>query len=376
MVVFVYPDTLFNMSLEAAGDYLSHFMKCLITDTGYQRGPDGKYHHHQVPCNRLQDHIIRHLPPFYASEVTPRLMRYVIIRYVILIHSAAKSACEEMAPHVLRAVIHPSVNQLDLNRDSLHPKLIDYYKEMELELIYRTLPLLTDLIAVKLGKSYRIINVPLEVDGFSNTLEEFSCREFWERDLSILAHKCKHMKRLEMGVPIDYLLKAFCYISRFQCLEELNLSRMIYLPDVELQRILSWLTGVVPTDESAEETAQRAGLWQDSGIASCAESPPTFPPCCPGLLTSFGCANAKESHIIFISKFYNLTSLVLSSLLRVKTLAPLESLKMLKNFALVRTAFIVAQEFLQSIGNQLICLNLIDVWETDFSFISYNCRSL
>jgi hypothetical protein len=152
---------------------------------------------------------------------------------------------------------------------------------------------------------------------------------------------------------------------------------MEYLPDVELQRILSWLSGVVHTDEeSAKETAQRAGPYEDSGIASCAESPPTFPPRCPGLLRSFGCANAKKSHIKLISKFYNLTSLVLSSLLRVRTLAPLNSLKMLKNFSLVMTPFSVAQEFLQSIGNQLICIKLNDVSKTDFEFISRNCRSL
>jgi hypothetical protein len=40
------------------------------------------------------------------------------------------------------------------------------------------------------------------------------------------------------------------------------------------------------------------------------------------------------------------------------------------------TPFSVAQEFLQSIGNQLICINLNDVSETDFEFISRNCRSL
>ena len=49
---------------------------------------------------------------------------------------------------------------------------------------------------------------------------------------------------------------------------------------------------------------------------------------------------------------------------------------MLKNFTLIRSAFIFAQEVLKSIGNQLICLNLKNVWNTDFSFISNNCRSL
>ena len=381
MVIFAYPDTLFSMSVEALGDYLSHFMKCLITDTIYQRGPDGKYHHYQEPCSRLADYITRHVPPFYASEVTQRLIRFVVIRYLILIHGPFRSACEEIAPSVLKAVIHPSVKRLDFIRDSSHPTLLDCYKETELELIYRTLPLLKDLKTVKLGKSVRIINVPLEVQGFRNTLEEFSCREFWERDLAVLAHKCKHITRLDIGVPIDYLSRAFCYISSFQHLEELNLSRMRNLPENELQRILLWLAGVLPSDEErSEETkdslARSAGSSQDSGNTSTAESSRTFPARCPGLLTSFGCSNTIDPHINLISQFYNLTSLVLSNVSRVRTLAPLRHLQMLKNFTLIRTAFIFAQEVLKSIGNQLICLNLIDVWNTDFSFISHNCRAL
>jgi len=381
MVIFAYPDTLFNMSVEALGDYLSYFMKCLITDTIYQRGPDGKYHHYQEPCSRLADYISRHVPPFYASEVTQRLIRFVVIRYVILINGAFRSACEEIAPYVLKAVIHPSVKRLVFIRDSSHPTLLDYYKEVESELIYRTLPLLKDLITVRLGKSFRIINVPLEVEGFRNTLEEFSCREFWERDLAVLAHKCKLVTRLDIGVSIDYLSKAFCYISRFKYLEELNLSRMRNLPENELQRILLWLAGVLPADEESPEKtedilAHSASSSQDSGKASAAESSPTFPARCPGLVKSFGCSNAIDPHVNLISQFYNLTSLVLSNVSRVRTLAPLSHLKMLKNFTLIRTAFVFAQEVLKSIGNQLICLKLIDVWNTDFSFISHHCCSL
>jgi len=223
--------------------------------------------------------------------------------------------------------------------------------------------------------------VPLEVEGFRNTLEEFSCREFWERDLAVLAHKCKLVTRLDIGVSIDYLSKAFCYISRFKYLEELNLSRMRNLPENELQRILLWLAGVLPADEESPEKtedilAHSASSSQDSGKASAAESSPTFPARCPGLVKSFGCSNAIDPHVNLISQFYNLTSLVLSNVSRVRTLAPLSHLKMLKNFTLIRTAFVFAQEVLKSIGNQLICLKLIDVWNTDFSFISHHCCSL
>lgn len=368
------------MSIESLGDYLSHLMKCLITDTIYQRGPDGKFHHYQEPCSRLADYISLHVPPFYAIEVTHRLIRYVVIRYLILVHGVFRNACKEIAPCVLKAVIHPSVKRLDFIRDSAHPTLLDCYKEVESELIYRTLPLLQDLKTVRLGKSVRIINVPLEVEGFSNTLEEFSCRDFWERDLAVLAHKCKHITRLDIGASIDYLSRAFCYISRFQYLEELNLSRMRNLPENELHRILLWLTGVLPSDEESwveteDISAHSVGSSLDSGKTSAAESC-TFPARSPGLLKSFGCSNAIDPHINLISQFYNLTSLVLSSVSRVRTLAPLRHLKMLKNFTLIRSAFILAQEVLKSIGNQLICLNLIDVWNTDFSFISQNCRSL
>jgi hypothetical protein len=43
------------------------------------------------------------------------------------------------------------------------------------DLIYRTLPLVHGLKTLRLERISRIISIPLEAEGFKNTLEEFSC---------------------------------------------------------------------------------------------------------------------------------------------------------------------------------------------------------
>ncbi|GFG32660.1 hypothetical protein Cfor_07547 [Coptotermes formosanus] len=355
-------------------------MTFLITDVSYERGSDGKYHHHQVPCDCLQEYITCHVPPFFASEVTQRLMRYVSIYYVVLIKDRFKSACQEIAPHVLKAVIHPSVKCLDFIRDNSHPTLLDYYKEIEADLIYRTLPLLKGLKVLRLGTMSRVVYLPVEVEGFRNSLEEFACRDFWLRDLAAVAGKCQNIRRLDIGVPIDSPSSAFYYISKFKYLEELDLSRLYFIPESEMHRILLWLAGTASDEERPEQSehvvAPSAGTSQHSASTSAAENFRTSSARNPGLLKSFGCLNATDGHIETISQFYNLTSLVMANPKPSASLAPLSNLKLLKNLRLIGCKFSDVQEVLESIGKQLTCLNLVDVSNTDFSFISQNCRSL
>ena len=226
MVIFAYPDTLFNFSVECFGVYVRDFMKRLITNPRHRRGPDCKYYHHQQPCRRLQEYVTYYVPPNFASDITPRLMRRVSLCYNELINGTFKIACEEIAPYVLQAVIHPSVKCLDVMRNVAHPTRLDYYKDINIGLIYRTLPLLQDLKALRLGKIMRIDHFPLEVEGFRNTLEEFSCPYFWYSDLATIALKCKNVKRLDVCGPILYTPMAFGYISRFKYIEELNISQL------------------------------------------------------------------------------------------------------------------------------------------------------
>jgi hypothetical protein len=381
MVIFAYPNTLFHLSVEAVGIYVTKLMRRLITDSTHRRGPDGKYHHHQEPCSRLQEYITCYVPPNVASDITQRLMRHVSLCYTELINGTFKIACEEIAPHVIKAVIHPSVKCLDFICDSSHPTMLDYYKEMEYDLLFRTLPLLRDLKVLRLGRMVRLFDIPVEVEGFRNSLEEFSCRNFWTRDLATVAEKCKYIKCLDIGVSINYPSRTFYYISRFKYLEELNLSRFTFLSEGELHNILLWLAGIIPSDEESSEEqdnfrTRTVDSSQEGGNSSGAEGSRTCPARSVGLLKTFGCLNATEEHIDLISQFYNLTSLVLSNTVSLRTLAPLGNLKHLKNFTLIKCAFRDVEEVLKPIGNQLICLRLVDVSNTDLSFISHNCLSL
>ena len=76
-----------------------------------------------------------------------------------------------------------------------------------------------------------------------------------------------------------------------------------------------------------------------------------------------------------IVHFLNLTSLGFSNVVNTR-LTPLRNLKHLGNLLLKKSKFICATEILNFIGNQLNCLNFVDVSGTDCNFISVNCQSL
>jgi hypothetical protein len=266
-------------------------------------------------------------------------------------------------------------------RNRAHPTLLDYYKDINIGLIYRTLPLLHDLKALRLGKVMGRVKAFLDVEGFRNTLEEFACPLISFSDFARVADNCKYVKRVDIGGPLNFLSHAFDYISAFKYIEDLNISGVYDLYEKDLHRILLWLTGILAFDEGSSEGAgssrTRTGdTSEGSGMSSVAEGSRTYPARNSGQLKSFGCLNATDKHINLISQFYNLTSLVLVNEESSPSLAPLGNLKLLKNLALERYIFSDIQEVLKSIGNQLICLNLKDVENTDLSFISQNCFTL
>jgi hypothetical protein len=295
-------------------------------------------------------------------------------------HFSFKSACEEIAPYVVKAVTRHPVKCLDFIRDDFHPTLHDYYKDIDGDLIYRTLPLLKDLKVLRLGGNFTFANAALVVDGFSETLEEFACSRLRVEDLVTLADKCKHIRRLDIDLPHDYTLWDSDLVFKFECLEELNLCA---LWGEDLYHKFLRFIGAASDEESSEQSehtvAPTAGSSQDSGSTSVAEGSRTSAARILGLIKSlsFQCWIATAEEINLISKCHNLTSLVLvlaSSF--TGTLEPLGNLKLLKNLALFSNDFLNAKGFLRSIGKQLICLRLADVKNTDFSFISENCRSL
>ena len=381
MVIFAYPDTLFNLSVERFGVYVSNFMKRLITNPRHRRGLDGKYHHHEEPCSRMQQYITYYVPPDSASYITPRLMRHVNLCYNELIIGRFNIPCEEIAPYVLKSVIRTSLKCLDVLRNEAHPTLLDYYKDIDSDLIYRTLPLLRGFKTLRLGNVMGRVNEFLDVEGFRNTLEEFACPLISFSDFARVADNCKYVKRIDIGGPLNFLSQAFGYISAFKYIEDLNVNLVYDLSEKDLDGILLWLAGILSFDEERSEDAgsartRAAHTSGGSRMYSVAEGSRTYPARNLGLLKSFGCFNARYKQINLISQFYNLTSLVLVNEEPSPSLAPLGNLKLLKNLTLEGYVFSHTQEVLKSIGNQLKCLNLKGVENTDLSFVSQNCGTL
>jgi hypothetical protein len=376
MVIFAYPDTLFNMSVEAVGAYVSDFMRHLITDPRYARGPDGKFHHYEEPCNRLEEYINRHVPPYFAEEVTIKVIRHVNTTYEErMINADFKSACEEIAPFILKSVVHRLVNRLDLIRNEDHPTLLDYYKTRNCDLIYQSLSLLHDLKELRLGKTKNRDNVALEVEGFRDTLKDFSCESVLMSDLETLATKCKQIRCLDIRGAVGYPFKVCGYISKFSHLEKLDISQLSHVSDVDLQVVVCCLAGILSLGEESEEEFESVpscieGVSVDSGVGS----RPT-PANREEVLKFFGCKNPTASHISLIAYFRNLTSLVLHDV-QALSLRPLKDLKLLKNFTLIKSNFFCVHDFLKAAGSQLKCLNIRHVANVDMKCISRTCSSL
>ena len=382
MESIAYGETLFNKSIEAMGVYVSDLMKHLITDPRYNRGPDGKYHHYQEPCSRLEEYVTCHMPRDVAEDVTYRIISRVSVCYTHLTNDLKfRHACEEIAPYILKAVIHPAVKRLDFIRDNWHPTLLEFYDDINGDLIYRTLPLLRDLKVLRIRKMSTFGRVPLEVESIKDTLEEFSTRNYLEADIETLANKCKRIKCLELGGRKHIASNIFDLISRFEFVEELNLIMLSFINSVDLQRILCWLVGRIPPRKASSQNS--GDIPTNSGVPSPTReeesvdeqlrSPPERH---SGQLKSFGCANVTFEHISLISKFYNLTSLIISDAMPPCSLAPLRSLNQLKNLTLIRSYFSDAEELLIALGSHLICLKLIDVFGTNFNLISQKCVTL
>jgi len=382
MVILACPDSLFNKSVDMFRVYVSQLMRRLITDPRHRRGPDGKYHHYQAPCSRLREYIIVHVPRDVAGEVTVRLMRKVSLCYSELINDGRfRSACEEVAPYVFRAVVHPSVKCLNFVRNKEHPTLMDYHKEVNGDLVYRTLPLLRDLKVLKIGKMATFASVSLDVEGFRDSLEKFSTSNYLEKDIEELANKCKRIRCLDLGGTIIYPSNICNLISRFENLEELNLSLLLFLSSDDLEVILYWLFGFLPLYTSPSQkpggSATLAGTSSHTHKEALKEELFRIRPLRhSGQLKSFGCSNARDEHIDLICMCYNLTSLVLCDVTPSCSLVALRYLNRLKNLTLIRSRFSDVEEFLRVSGNQLICLNFVDVLSTNFTLISQNCRSL
>jgi hypothetical protein len=355
MAILYNPDTLINIAVQEMANYVTYFTNWAIMISNK---------HYQTPCNLLEKIINIYVPPFFANEITFALIRPVNQCYNKLKNdSVFKTHCHTISPVVLKSVMHKSVKALDCNPNIAHPTLLDYYKVRNCDLIYKALSLFHGLREVRLGTAHRTDDMILDIRGFRDTLEEFSSRSCWDSDIETLARNCKQLRCLDISCSEGVTDGVVDYILMFEQLEELNLCEINSLSEDALQRLLKGL--------AEDKVSDGNGLLKFSDEAPSANTG-TFR---SQRLKIFGCNDPSDYHITMIAQFFNLTSLALSNIVKTQ-LTPLRCLRHLENLFLKKSVFSCATELLTCIGNQLICLNIIDVSGTDCNFISLNCQSL
>jgi hypothetical protein len=331
-----------------------------------QRDADGTRRRYQEPCRLLEIDISELVPEPIAVEVTVKLMRSVYITYSeLMANRDLQSACDEIAPLVLKSVVHSSVKSLDCMQDVAHPTLLDYYKISDCDIVYKALPLFRGLRAVKLGNASRNGDVPLDVKGFKDTLEKFSSRSCVEEDLETLANNCSRIKCLDINGNFTVENTIYKHILSFRHIIELDLSTVTFLPSNDLLLILNSLGGFVTLNLDSRNSSGASSSRATSETSDRSEA-----------LTKLG-ANCSIIQRVFprIEKFKNLTSLTLSKVVSRK-LWQLRELKHLKKFKFCNSGFSLIEEILSDIGKQLICLNLINVAGTDIRPIGVHCPFL
>jgi hypothetical protein len=94
------------------------------------------------------------------------------------------------------------------------------------------------------------------------------------------------------------------------------------------------------------------------------------------LLKNFGCCQATKQHVALISQtFSNPTSISLSEI-HTYVLTSLRNLRYLRASTLIDSTCHLVTGLLEASGNQLTCQIVVDVNDTDFSFICDKCPSL
>jgi hypothetical protein len=330
-------------------------MKRIITGPTSRKDPERKYRSYQEPCRLLELGINKFVPEKIAMEATVKLMKRVCVTYTELMANRDLQGC------VLKSVVHSSVTSLECLRDVSHPTLLDFYKIPNCDLIYKALPLFRGLRAVKLGVANRTEDVPLDVTGFKDTLEEFVSRSFVASDLETLARNCRFIKCLDINGDFNRETKFFRYILSFRDLIELDLSGVISVPVRELLLIFNSLGGFATLRLDSQDTSS-------SEISETSDRSEA--------LRMLGC-NFWTIQGVYprIDMYKNLTSLKMSNVLTTE-ITQLRELRHLKKLTFRNSRFSLLEEILPEIGKKLICLDLTDVAGTDIRPIGTHCRLL
>jgi hypothetical protein len=353
MKQYAYPDCLSNLAVEAFGKYVSQLLRHLVTSPEYERCQNRKRCYYEGPCRHLQELINCLIPPIIANEVTIKLLRHLNQAYCELMKTEFRDPCEVIASEVLNAIIHKSVSRLECFEGSSHPSAIDIYKLKECNIIYTSLPHLRNLRFLRLGWAHKDYRLRLNIKNVTEDLEEFSSRLCWDDELEALSKRCRGLKILDMAHSVDVLRGKIGPILKFKHLEELNMYHDgLQTQAVNLSKALTKL--------SYRKTLNKEGIWTRRAL----------------LLTKLGCSGPQAFHVrLLADSFPNLTSLALCSVYGVN-LTPLRGLKQLRTFSLKYSYFNVVSALLQSIGHQLRCLDMADVYDLDLEFIGRHCSSL
>jgi hypothetical protein len=323
----------------------------MIQNPSEPRGADFKYHHYQEPCSRLKNLIAR-LPVNPGRVITPFLVGCVNRVYTELkANPQFRDACEEIAPMVVKSVIHRYKFILNFIRCPSHPHERDIYLLKNCDLIYKALPLLEGPLDVRLGAANRSECTSLELGALRDTLKKFSSRSCLDSDIETLANDCKQLTHLDISCSTDISDRVVDHILKFNHLLELNLWKVHSLSQEALQHLLTSLAEVDVSED--EEDTQRPPVFRSQ------------------ILMRLGCSNLTDQHISLISKFNNVSILTLSNVNCFLT--PLRDIRRILMLTLSDSRFVLVEELLLAIGNGLVCLNLIDVIGTDFNFIMVNC---
>jgi hypothetical protein len=352
------------MAVQALASYVRYFTKWVIMLCNQN------YH---GPCRLLEELLICYLPCDRTRDISAALIRQVAQSYSNLKNDTVfRNACKERTPLVLKSVLHPTVKRLEGIRNPSHPTILDYYKCKNCDLMYKALPLLRGLKEVSLGPANRTDDMTLDVQGFRDTLEEFSSRSCRDSDIETLANNCKRLRYLDISDSYDISDAIVEHILMFEYLVELNLCGVNTLSQEALESLLDGLSEVQLSQSGDRQKylpCCSEDLPKDNGASSV-----SIPVSRSQRLKIFGCADPRKQHISLIGQFSNLTSIALSQVNY--PLTTLKDLKYLIKFTFTNSKFMYASEFLIAIGNRLKCLNIVDVFCTDYNFIRVNCVSL
>jgi hypothetical protein len=119
--VTAYPNKLVNLTIDAVCVRV-RFHERIITGPTSPRDPEILFRRCQEPCRLLEQNINEHVPEKIAMEVSVKLMKHVSLTYIELMDNRDfKTACDRIAPLVLKSVVHNSVKSLECLRDIHHP---------------------------------------------------------------------------------------------------------------------------------------------------------------------------------------------------------------------------------------------------------------